>query len=47
MEGKLKTSARFAEESLSASRRGSSSLNLSGVRIEKEIEHNPINGDGL
>ena len=47
MEGELKTSIKFANESLLESRRGSSSLNLSGVGIEEEIEHDSINVDEL
>lgn len=47
VEGEGETSARFIEGSLSISRRGSSSLDLSGDKIEEEMEHNPINIEKL
>lgn len=43
----METSARSVEGSLSTSRRGSSSLDLSGDKIEEEMEHNPINIEKL
>jgi hypothetical protein len=41
--GERKTSTRFIEESLSVSRKGLSSLDLSGVETREEMKHNPIN----
>uniref|UniRef100_B9NF87 Uncharacterized protein n=1 Tax=Populus trichocarpa TaxID=3694 RepID=B9NF87_POPTR len=41
--GERKTSTRFIEESLSISRKGLSSLDLSGVETREEMKHNPIN----
>jgi hypothetical protein len=47
VKGEGETSVRSVEGSLSTSRRGSSSLDLSGDKIEEEMEHNPINIEKL
>jgi len=46
-EGEGEPSTRFVDESLFELRRGSSSLDLSEVETREEMEHNPINTDGI